>query len=448
MLNFIQTNYLQKLRLFRREARLYLIVPILIGFTIGGGIYSVLLNLYLLRLGYEPDFVGTVHAISALCFVLFAIPSGSIGTRLGLRKSSIWGLSIAIIGFAGVPMAEFVPMDWRDGWILGITFFGYMGMTLFNVNSMPLMVEISGEEERDHLFSIQAALWPLCGFVGSLLGGFMPVWIASFMNLTTDSPIPYRYPLLFGALALIPAVIALWRIGDITESATQARVANRAANKSTNQSTSHAPNRAFPSFSWRIAAPIGLMLLLPCIGALRVGSEGIMKAFYTVYLDESLMISTGQIGLLMAFAQLMAVPMPLLAPWLSQRFGREPVMFWGTVGMGMGLIPIALIPNFGAASFGLILAIGSTLVSRPVYMVYLQGVVEPEWRPMMSACMSVSYGLSMGLTSFGGGYLFTLVGFRPLFLIGAGLSIAGGALFWAYVMWVRRGVIQTAYSTT
>ena len=45
-------EYVSKLRLLSRDIWLLLATSALLGFTVFGGIYSVLLNLYLLRLGY------------------------------------------------------------------------------------------------------------------------------------------------------------------------------------------------------------------------------------------------------------------------------------------------------------------------------------------------------------------------------------------------------------
>ena len=45
-------DYVRALRGFNRNVRLYLFTTALLGFTIFGGIYPVLFNLYLLRLGH------------------------------------------------------------------------------------------------------------------------------------------------------------------------------------------------------------------------------------------------------------------------------------------------------------------------------------------------------------------------------------------------------------
>ena len=44
------SGYLDKLRMFNRDVRLYLITAALLGFTVFGGIYPVLLNLYIKQL--------------------------------------------------------------------------------------------------------------------------------------------------------------------------------------------------------------------------------------------------------------------------------------------------------------------------------------------------------------------------------------------------------------
>ncbi|MFQ5794339.1 MAG: MFS transporter [Candidatus Bipolaricaulia bacterium] len=103
------TPYLHTLRLFSRDVRLYLITTVLLGFTIFGGIYSVLLNLYLLRLGYGPEFVGLFNAVGLLTFAVFSLPAGALGGRWGSRRTLIAGLGLTSVGLGVLPLAEFIP---------------------------------------------------------------------------------------------------------------------------------------------------------------------------------------------------------------------------------------------------------------------------------------------------------------------------------------------------
>jgi len=79
----MSTTYLSAFRLFSRDARLYLMTAALFGFTVFGGIYAVLLNLYLLRLGYGPQFVGLINGTGQLAFAIFCLPAGALGRRWG-----------------------------------------------------------------------------------------------------------------------------------------------------------------------------------------------------------------------------------------------------------------------------------------------------------------------------------------------------------------------------
>ena len=79
-------SYLQIVRQFDRNVRLFLLSAALIGFTAAGGIQAVLMNLYLLRLGYGLDFVGQINAIGGLTFALFSLPVAMLCRRWGSHK--------------------------------------------------------------------------------------------------------------------------------------------------------------------------------------------------------------------------------------------------------------------------------------------------------------------------------------------------------------------------
>ncbi len=167
-------TYLSAFRLFSRDARLFLLTSFLIGFTVFGGISTVLFNLYLLRLGYGPEFIGLVNAVGSLGLVLFALPAGAVGTRWGSRRTLVAGLALAALGNTLLPLAEFIPVGVRPGWLLVTNLIASLGMTFYIVNIIPFLMGVTGAEERNHVFSVQAALWPLAGFAGSLVAGVLP----------------------------------------------------------------------------------------------------------------------------------------------------------------------------------------------------------------------------------------------------------------------------------
>ena len=64
--------------------------------------------------------------------------------------------------------------------------------------------------------------------------------------------------------------------------------------------------------------------------------------------------------------------------------------------------------------------------------VYSQEIVAPAWRPVMSGAALMAVGLSTAAMSLGGGYAIAALGYRSIFLAGAGLTAVGALLFWAY----------------
>jgi MFS family permease len=407
------TDYLRALGLFSRNVRLYLIATSVFGLTIFGGIYSVLLNLYLLRLGYGPEFVGLVNAVGYLCFAVFSLPAGALGGRWGSRRTMIAGLSLALVGFGALPLAEFMPRALQDGWLLATYLLGWLGAALFTVNSSPFLMGSTGPKERNHVFSAQAALWSLAGFAGSLVGGLLPGLFAATLGLSLDHPASYRYPLLIAALLIFPGVLAIWATREV-----RARRMQETA----------------PETS---PAPLGLIGLMSLAGLLTVAGEGSARTFFNVYLDAGLHVSAVQIGTLSAAGQLLAIPAALAMPLLAARWGTSRTVALGSFGVALSLLPLALLPHWGAAGLGYMSMIALAAIRRPAFTLYGQEVVPLAWRAATSGATSMAAGLGFSVMSFGGGYIITALGYPSLFLAGTALTAAGGLIFWSYFC-VRR----------
>ena len=80
---------------------------------------------------------------------------------------------------------------------------------MYFVNTAPFVMTVTHQSERNHVFSVQAAVWSLAGFAGSLIGGFLPGLFAIYLGVSLDQAAPYRYSLLVASLLLIPSVLAI-----------------------------------------------------------------------------------------------------------------------------------------------------------------------------------------------------------------------------------------------
>jgi len=400
-------SYLNTLRRFGQDVHLCLIATALIGFTVSGGIYSVLLNLYLLRLGYGPQFIGLVNAVSPLAVVLTSFLAGAVGERWGSRNAIVVGIVLAMLGSGGLALGGTTPGTLRDGWVLTTYFCVGVGLALYMVNVTTFLMDASSAQERNHVFSARITFLPLAGFLGSLVGGWLPGILAPALNTSLDQPTAYRIVLLIAGILLLPAVFALLL-------AQQPPTASR---------------QELPSLSIT-GSPVARIALVAFIGLLRVMGEGAPRAFINVYLDADLHVSLAQIGLLIGTARLLAVPAGLVMPLISARWGNRRTVAFGAFGVALGLLPLALIPHWLAAGIGFMAMTALAAIARSAFIVFAMESVPVRWRGAMSGATTMSASVSWAATAYGGGYLIQTMGYRGVFLIGAVLTLAGASLFW------------------
>lgn len=407
-------NYLGSLRQFNRDVYLYLAATALMGFTIDGGIYSVLFNLYLLRLGHGPELIGLVNSAGLIAFASFSLPAGLLGRRWGSRRMMVLGLYMMIIGCSLLPLAEFIPLNWQVSWLIVTYVLTFLGLALYFVNTAPFIMDLIAPEERSQVFSIQVALWALAGFTGSLVGGVLPRFFAALLNSSLDQPGPYRYPLWIAAVLLLPAILAM---------------------VSTRQVSAKHPSQEKEvgvNLKQMGLLTVGLIALMALIRLFQVASMGTTSTFINVYLDTSLQVSTATIGLLSALGRLLAVPAALLSPFLTTRRGSAFVVVWASLGSTLCMLPVALIPHWLAAGVGFMGVISLSSLRYSAFLVYSMELVTPDWRSTMSGAGEMAAGFSFALMALTGGYIITASGYHTLFLIGASLSLGGTLMFWAY----------------
>jgi len=80
-----QGGYLSKLKCIGFNARMYLLFVFLT--TLNVGIYGVIFNLYILRLGFPENFLGMILSLSSVSLGVFAMPAALVCDRLGRKKT-------------------------------------------------------------------------------------------------------------------------------------------------------------------------------------------------------------------------------------------------------------------------------------------------------------------------------------------------------------------------
>ena len=415
------TNLSHALRTFHADVYRLLFAMCITGFSYFGFV-SVLLNLYLLRLGYETDFIGLVNGGIAFAFAASSLPAGVIGSRLGMRRTAAIGIGLVAVGMTLVPVAGSVLSGpARDVGIIAMRVLSGIGFSLYMVNAYPYLVAATGARERTYAFALMTGLPPLAGFAGSLLSGVLPGWVAPLLGVDLTHPAPFAVALMFAGAILLPAVPVLARAGD-REPARRARSPGETRRSQEGDSLSDGAAGALAV----------LVFLLAFTGLLRSAGEGAARSFFNVYLELDLEASPARIGLLLAVGQVAAAPAALVAPALAARAGKVAVIVATGLLTAVGLVILAAIPHWVAAGIGFTLVVGLRAITQSVSAVMHMEIVPAHRRSVTSGVIAMAMGLGFMSISFGGGFLIPSIGFPAFHLLAAAITAAGALIFWLY----------------
>lgn len=401
-------TYIQTLRRLNRNLRLSFIASAITGF-VAFGVYGLLLNLYLLRLGYGAAFIGQVNAVGPLALALASLPAGTFSQRYGIQYGLRIGFLGAVLFRALIPLHEFLPGAWQQAWILGCSGIYWAFGALILVNLPPFLMAATAPDERNLVFSVQGALWPFFGFVGNLVGGLLPALFAFLLGVTAAEAAPYRLALLLASALDGVTVLLIWQL-------------NVAAPASVAATKERAGGAAWP---WRVIGVVALVSML------RVGGEYTMRVFFNVYLDSVLATPTVLIGLLLAAGQLLAL-LSLLAPWVMAHSSKERIILASSLALALTFLPVLFIAHWLAVGVSFIAMIGLMALSGPVFQLFTLEQVQPQWHTSIASANSMAVGVSIAAVAFGGGYVIVGYGYSTLFALGALLALAAALLFAAY----------------
>ena len=298
-------------RRFSRNAQRFFAFNVL--YSSGMALFSLLYNLYLLRLGYREDFIGQLAGMMPLASGLFAIPIGMGSDRWG-RKPFLSAASLILaVSQVGLCLAT------RSTPLLILGLLSGISPAMVYVNHVPFLSENSRQEDRGVLISLAFSTYIVTAMVMSLVGGNLPLLIAGGLGMGVDRPEPFRYALLLGAgitaLSFFPAL----------------RIREDRSLRATAPAQGPAASGVIP---W------GVLLIFAATSAMRGLGMGLSFPFFNVFFEEKLRATTQQIGLIFFCTRLVSMPSAVLSPGLTRRFGPVPTLF--SLRFASGLLLAAL----------------------------------------------------------------------------------------------------------
>ena len=407
------------LQAYNRQARTFFLVVIALGFAIDG-IYTVLLNLYLLRLGYGTEFIGLINAVGLLTFALTSLPAGIVGSRVSSTLMMKVGAFVVLIGGGLLPFAESVPATLQDVWLVVLYGVMFGGFSLFFVNGAPFLMNIVPEGRENDAFALQTAMLAFAGFIGSLVGGIVPEFLATVQGLSLDDPAPYRITFMITSVVLVMAFLLVLTVAGTLPT-----------NQDDDVPSDTMEKRKPAPVVWTMPL-ITLVLVMTFVRLFQVAGSATVVVYFNVYMDTQLLVSTGVIGAIAAVGRLTGIPTALMTPALVKRWGNVNVVIWSATATALFMFPLALIEHWSAAAVGFIGVTAMNSIRFTAFLVYILGLVSKRQQAVMSGSGEMAGGFSFSMMALGGGIILSLFTFRDLFLLGAIFTLLGTFIFWIH----------------
>ena len=376
----VSNGYIARMNEISHNARLYLLFVLLTALNVG--IYGVIFNLYILRLGFKEDFLGLILSLSSTSIGVFAIPAALVCDRLGRKRTLLYSTLLLALSLLFL-------YNTSSGDLLALFSIVYgISMALSIIAGGTFMVENSGPYERMHLFSAYYIIYAISTLSGNLIGGFIPDLLVGIGPISSDPSFtsPYRLTLYISLAATIISILPLIFIEE--------------DGKGTLEVAKRVQFDVFKSIAKsRIIRRMALVYSLCGIG------WGISLPYFNVYFDVALKASASQIGLIFSISQLAMVVGYFLVPMLTERMGKVRLASSVQILSIPFLLVFVFTSSIIVAAFGYVVRNVLMNMANPAFNSFKLEIVSPEERSMMNSVTWMACYTFVGLGTYAGGII-------------------------------------------
>jgi MFS family permease len=377
-----------------RDTRRLLLAKGLRAFT--DGLVSIVLPVYLLRLGYSAFHVGAIVTSTLLGSALLTLAIGLFAHQFPGRKLLLCAsLLMAGTGIAFASVHDFWPL-------LVVAFVGTINpsagdVSIFLPVEQAMLAGTISPRRRTALFARYSLIGALAGASGTLAAG-LPEIIAR--NFKVDETAVLQSVFLFYAAVGIAALLIYRSLSSPT-------------------AAQEFPSRKALSHSRPIVFELAALFSLDAFGSgFFVQSLLALWLFKTFHLS---VVTASSIlfwmGVCSAVSYLVAVP-------ISERFGLINTMVFTHLPANLLLILVPFAPSLPVAIALLVARSALSEMDVPTRTSYVMAVVRPEERPATASITAVPRSLASALSPILSGYLLSVSAFGWPLLFGGSLKAA------------------------
>lgn len=384
-------DYLEHISLFSRNAKFYLGGTFFMGYATA--ILWMLYNLYLKELGFSEGVMGEIMFFQGLGTVIAALPAAIAIDYIRLKKVMIAASIINSISFILMTFVTNLNI------LYFVAMFAGAGWTVHFIVASPFFMRNSSEKERTFLFSINHALSFAAGFIGALIGGYIPKILAHWGIPLVSG---YRVSLLMGAVFAFLSVFFYMRL----------------AGKKPIKTGKIDWLNYLKARDWKTTSKLCFPMILIGLGA------GLVIPFLNIYFSNRFELDSANIGKIFSVGQIFTIVGFLIGPVVAKRIGLVKTV----VSSQLLSIPFFLILAFTAH-----LALAASafwfrgvlmLMAWPLFNNFAMEKVAPEHHAGTNSLLSLSWNIAWMFSTFIGGKIIEHHGFVPVMLATIAFYIA------------------------
>jgi MFS family permease len=360
----------------------------------GDGFISVLLPLYLTRLGFSNFRIGAVTTSTLVGSAALTLLVGLVSYRLKRRNLL---LSAALLMVATGLAFAFVHAFWP---LLLVAFVGTLNpssgdVSVFLPLEQTLLPQTVSDRARTALFARYSLAASLVAACGALFAG-VPQLISAQTSFSFTQAVEGMF-LLYAVLALI-AFFLYRRLSPAVEP---------------NDGALNTPLRESKGIVYTLAALFSLD---------SFGGGFVVQSLLALWLFERFDLSLATAGTIFFWTGVCSAFSYLVAVRLAERIGLIKTMVFSHLPSNLFLVLVAFMPNLPLAVVFLLLRSMLSQMDVPTRNSYVMAVVTPAERPAAASVTSVPRSLASATSPLLSGYLLGLSTFGWPLVIGGVLK--------------------------
>lgn len=393
---------IEKEKVLRKEAWLLVISQAFVAWPMG--FLSVVLPIYLKKVGIDPVWIGSFFTISGIFASFFLL---LLGPLLDLKNKKPY----LLLGTA-LPLVSFLMLAFsREIWVVifasalgGIGLSSGIAGAFQGATFSPLVIMKAGVRGSTQFFSYHTSTWLLMATVGSLLGG-LPDY---FQNWGLGFDFSYRLSFFLCFLFTLLASLVLLPIKEPFK--------ERIPHRTRLFSLKMEGNRLI----WKF----GITQVFIGLGA------GFIVQLLSLWFFLKFHVGEVQISPWFAAANFGAMVGAYLVPRIVDRWGKLSTVITTQVSSALFALLMIFTGNYHLAAIFFLLRSILINMSWPAQNSFLMSVTPEELRSSAAAVSSASFGFSSALSPLLGGWLMQRGMIDLPIGLGAICFFLSGSLFW------------------